>query len=179
MPEEEIKNTFDCKNIVRYTMFVQTSIDISRELNRVSPNNIAEQSTRYVEQGSICESHFYDIIYDEVIFDNINLIANGEQITPLLRGNNYCFKDIYSYLLACQNSFDNYNTLLNNGFTKEDARKVLPLATTTKCVYTYNLEEWKHILNLRLYGITGRPHPDAKIIGQLIKEQFYEIGVEV
>lgn len=33
---------------MRYTFRVTTQISTSRELNRVSPNNIAEQSTRYV-----------------------------------------------------------------------------------------------------------------------------------
>lgn len=177
IPELEIKNIEGCKDIVRYTMFVQTSIDISRELNRVSPNNIAEQSTRYVEQGSICQSHFYEIPVDEVECDEFSDCCDkkGNEIIPLAK-NNY---DISDYLRYCYSSFLNYNTLLNCGFAKEDARKVLPLTTTTKCVYTYSLAEWKHILDLRLYGTTGKPHPDAKIIGELIQKQFYDIGVEV
>lgn len=35
-------------NMMRYTFCIITQISTSRELNRVSPNNIAEQSTRYV-----------------------------------------------------------------------------------------------------------------------------------
>jgi thymidylate synthase ThyX len=41
--------------MMRYTFCVDTQISTSRELNRVSPNSIAEKSTRYVyEDGSIC-----------------------------------------------------------------------------------------------------------------------------
>ena len=169
------------EDIIRYTMFVQTSIDISRELNRVSPNNIAEQSTRYVEQGSICESHFYDITLDEVECSAFGDCygKDGNLIIPILRNNDYTPIDINDYLISCADCFRNYNRLLNSGFKKEDARKVLPLATTTKCVYTYSLKEWKHILDLRLYGTTGRPHPDARVIGELIKKEFYNIGIEV
>lgn len=168
------------EDIIRYTMFVQTSIDISRELNRVSPNNIAEQSTRYVEQGSICESHFYDITLDEVEFHNGDCYdKDGNLIIPLITTNKYGNYDINTFLNYCNNAFDNYIELLNIGFAKEDARKVLPLVTTTKCVYTYSLKEWKHILDLRLYGTTGRPHPDARVIGELIKKEFYNIGIEV
>ena len=47
---------------MRYTFKVITQISTSRELNRVSPNNIAEQSTRYVnlskKNGSICQPHW-------------------------------------------------------------------------------------------------------------------------
>ena len=35
-------------NLVRFTFVIVCSIKVSRELNRVSPNNIAKQSTRYV-----------------------------------------------------------------------------------------------------------------------------------
>ena len=50
--------------LVRHTLCVTTSIAITRELNRKSPNNIAEQSTRYVNFGkkfggiTICRSWF-------------------------------------------------------------------------------------------------------------------------
>lgn len=45
--------------MMRYTFCVDTQISTSRELNRVSPNNIAEKSTRYVyEDGTICRPHW-------------------------------------------------------------------------------------------------------------------------
>lgn len=179
--QEELEKEPWTQDIRRYTMFVQTGIDISRELNRVSPNNIAEQSTRYVEQGSICQSHFYDITLDEVDCDLFGDCYDKDRniIIPLLTTNDYKPVDINDYLISCADCFRNYNRLLNSGFKEEDARKVLPLATTTKCVYTYSLKEWKHILDLRLYGTTGRPHPDAKIIGELIQKEFHKIGFEV
>lgn len=44
--------------MMRYTFCVDTQISTSRELNRVSPNSIAEKSTRYVyEDGTICRPH--------------------------------------------------------------------------------------------------------------------------
>lgn len=45
--------------MMRYTFCVDTQISTSRELNRVSPNSIAEMSTRYVyKDGSICRPHW-------------------------------------------------------------------------------------------------------------------------
>ena len=50
----------------------------------------------------------------------------------------------------------------------QEAREVLPLGTRTEVVYTYTYEEWQHILDLRLHGTTGAPHPNAKIIAEYI-----------
>lgn len=61
--------------MMRYTFCVDTQISTSRELNRVSPNSIAEKSTRYVyEDGSICRPHWMtdeevDYLNNEPIFE--------------------------------------------------------------------------------------------------------------
>ena len=52
---------------------------------------------------------------------------------------------------------------------RQDARGILPLDTATKCVYTYSVEEWRHIIDLRYYGTTGKPHPQMKEIANLIR----------
>ena len=53
----------------RYTFVVTTQISTSRELNRTSPNNIMEQSTRYVnfysKGGAICQPWWFDLFLDE------------------------------------------------------------------------------------------------------------------
>ena len=59
----------------RYTFVVTTQISTSRELNRTSPNNIMEQSTRYVnfysKGGAICQPWWFDLFIkdDEDIDD--------------------------------------------------------------------------------------------------------------
>ena len=59
VPIEDFRNTEIGFNMMRYTFCVDTQISTSRELNRVSPNNIAEKSTRYVyEDGTICRPHW-------------------------------------------------------------------------------------------------------------------------
>ena len=57
--EEEFNSCETAYNLfARWTFCVDTQISTSRELNRVSPNNIAEKSTRYVyEDGTICRPH--------------------------------------------------------------------------------------------------------------------------
>lgn len=158
----EFANTMLGKEIMRYTFKVVTQISTSRELNRVSPNNIAEQSTRYVnlskKGGAICQPHW---MTDEDIEDWIN-------------GNNN-YTTIY-YLNQCKLGFVYYNELINLGMKPQDARGVLPLDTATVCVYTYSIAEWRHILDLRYYGTTGAPHPNARIIAGMIRDELIKLG---
>lgn len=152
------------KSLMRYTFAVITQISTSRELNRVSPNNIAEQSTRYVyENGAIVRPHW---ITDEDIKNYNN--DNFQNINHT----------IVSYLTNCSSQFNVYKQLINLGIPKQDARGLLPLDTATKVVYTYSIREWTNIINLRYYGITGKPHPNAKIITGMIKDKLVKLGYE-
>lgn len=141
-------------NMIRYTFKVVTQISTTRELNRVSPNNIAERSTRYVsENGTIVRPHW---------FINSSETTNEEVV----------------YLNSCIRAFDDYNTLIKQGIKKQDARGVMPLDTMTIAIYTYSIEEWRDIIDLRYYGTTGAPHPNAKIIAGMIREQLIELGYD-
>lgn len=144
-------------DLMRYTFCVVTQISTSRELNRVSPNNIAEQSTRYVNFGkkggiTICLPHWWD---DSSKFK----------------------KFIYkTYWKSCEIM---YNLALKFGMTPQDAREFLPLCTATKCVYTYSINEWEHILDLRYKGTTGKPHPNAKLIASYIAVLLDDLGYNI
>ena len=157
---DEFKSTLLGKEIMRYTFKVVTQISTSRELNRVSPNNIAEQSTRYVnlskKGGAICQPWR---LKDEDIKDK-----NNEKVTE--------------YLISCNNSFMSYNNLLEVDMLPQDARGVLPLDTATVCVYTYSYSEWKEIIAKRVYHTTGKAHPNAVIICKMIEDKLKELGYE-
>ena len=61
---------------------------------------------------------------------------------------------------------------------RQDARGVLPLDTATICAYTYSASEWRHIIDLRYYGITGKPHPNAEIIAGMIRKELIKLGYD-
>ena len=137
---------------LRMTMVVTTQISTSRELNRTSPNSIAEQSTRYCnleKKGGvqIARPHWYD---------------DGTRWQRMVYG------------IICRVCEWGYNRLLKSGLKPQDARGVLPLDTYTVVAYTYTLAEWSHILDLRYHGTTGTPHPNAKIIGEKIRNIIIE-----
>lgn len=156
--------------IARWTFCVDTQISTSRELNRVSPNNIAEKSTRYVyEDGMICRPHW----------------MNGYSISQTINGKYICYKDgvedkgnILDFIQGCDCQFNRYKRLVNNGMNRQDARGVLPLDTATRCIYTYSVREWRAILDLRYYGTTGKPHPNAYIIASMIRNELMELGYD-
>lgn len=134
---------------LRYTACLTTQIGTSRELNRTSPNNISEQSTRYVNFNrpgrniTICLPHWYA----------------GAHWTKKILANVAWKLDEWAYRIA---------QFL--GLPPEDARGFLPLETATRVAYTYSAFEWRHIFQLRLLGTTGKPHPNAKIAASLMHE---------
>ena len=154
------------QHFIRYTFCITTQISTSRELNRVSPNNIAEQSTRYVyEDGTICRPHWMtdkevDYLNNEPIFEEW---CNSHKKASIFRD-------------SCNYSFNTYKLLVDIGMPRQDARGVLPLDTATRCVYTYSIDEWRKIIDLRYYGTTGKPHPNAKIIAGMIKTELENLG---
>lgn len=156
------------EHFMRYTFCVVTQISTSRELNRVSPNNIAEQSTRYVyEDGTICKPHWMtdeevDYLNNEPIFEEW---CNSHKKASIFRD-------------SCNDSFNKYKLLVDIGMQRQDARGVLPIDTATKCAYTYSIDEWRAIINLRYYGTTGAPHPNAKIVAGMIKQELIELGYD-
>lgn len=169
VPIEDFCNTEIGFHMMRYTFCVDTQISTSRELNRVSPNNIAEKSTRYVyEDGNICRPHWMtdeevDYLNNEPIFEEW---CNSHKKTSIYRN-------------SCNDSFNKYKLLVDIGMHRQDARGVLPLDTATRCVYTYSVDEWFEIIRKRVYNTTGKSHPNAAIICKLIEQELNELGYKI
>lgn len=164
--EDEFSNTEIGFNMMRYTFCIDTQISTSRELNRVSPNNIAEKSTRYVyEDGSICRPHWISKEEAE-LFNNDNNTTLNEAINVYLNG--------------CKRDFEEYKILVDKyKIHRQDARGKLPLDTATRCIYTYSTKEWFDIIKKRVYNTTGKSHPNATIICKLIEQELNELGYEI
>ena len=163
--EDEFSNTEFGFDMMRYTFCVDTQISTSRELNRVSPNSIAEMSTRYVyEDGSICRPHWISQKEAE-LFNNDNNADLDEAMNVYLNG--------------CKRDFEEYKILVDKyKIHRQDARGKLPLDTATRCIYTYSIDEYRHIIDLRYYGTTGTPHPNARLIAGMIRNNLMELGYD-
>ena len=71
------------------------------------------------------------------------------------------------YLEACQEVFDLYERLLSAGVPPEDARYILPNATTSEIVLTGNFREWRHVCTVRC---TPQAHWEIRtVVMQILK----------
>lgn len=187
------------RNMIRFTFAVTTQISTSRELNRVSPNNIMEESTRYCNyykekmgnDVTVCQPFWMDVFnsFNKLKKDSSTPITrvkyNGKNISALIDGklvtipfSEYHIKTLKedkteqnakTFLGYLHKACVHYHNLLRYKFVPQEAREVLPLDTATFAVYTYSFDEWVKILLLRHYGVTGAPHPNAYIIATKIK----------
>ena len=158
--EAETNIIFKKYKLLRYTLCIDTSIDITREFNRKSPNNIAEQSTRYVDFNKKLGIRFKQChwMYNMSIWK-------------------YCLTRIM--LKTSEWFYKIARSKYGLNLPPQNARFILPLDTMSKVVYTYTVAEWEYIINMRLWDWTGKAHPDAKIIGQLIYDKFKMLGYNI
>lgn len=146
-------------HIRRKTISFITNIGVSREFNRHRVNSIAEESTRYCN-------------YSKNKFGNQITFVKPTWIPDTYVGE-YTKDTKFSefttdiYLKSLVQAEETYFDLLLRGWTPQEAREVLPLATKTQVVHTAFVDDWKHFFLLRASDKVGRPHPNAKEIAEL------------
>ena len=161
----------------RTTFLVITDIGVTRELNRHRVNSIAEQSTRYCTYSSSkfgeeityanndfltdcvlnLDSYFYDLCKD----------INDKKDNKL---DKWTAEHYYMFgMLAAEFA---YLGLKKNKVPNDIARQVLNLNTKSQAVYTAFDDDWQHFIKLRADNVSGKVHPNMKIIADKIKELF-------
>lgn len=100
----------------------------------------------------------------------------GNQVTFVkpfwLRKGDAGFDD---WKLACQKAESTYFDLLDDGYSPQMARSVLPNCTATHLVITANYREWRHIFKLRC---AESAHPDMRhLMIQLCNEMKARLPV--
>lgn len=153
-------NIFKKYKMLRFTLCIETGIDITREFNRKSPNNIAEQSTRYVDFNKKVGIVFKQCHW----MYGLNLYK-------------YCLMRIMAKTAEWFYKLSRSKYGLN--LPPQDARWILPLDTMSKVVYTYTVKEWEDIVNMRLWDWTGKAHPDAKIVAARILTELEKLGCNI
>ena len=153
-------NIFKKYKMLRFTLCIETGIDITREFNRKSPNSIAEQSTRYV--------------------DFIKKIGIRFKKCHWMSKCNIYRTILYKFMLkSCEWFYKIARSKYGLNLPPQDARFILPLDTMSKVVYTYTVAEWEYIVNMRLWDWTGKAHPDAKIVAARILTELEKFGYNI
>ena len=89
--------------------------------------------------------------------------------------NEWCDIDFYLAALTFAEWF--YQMLRHKGWKPQQAREVLPLATKSQLIHTAFVDDWKHFFALRADGISGPPHPNAKLVAEPLKQEFIKRGL--
>lgn len=124
---------------IPYTVLFVCDRGVSHELVRHRPCSFAQEGTLYCNY------------------------TNGKFENELTVIEPYYYKDepekYAIWKAACEWSEEAYIDLINLGSTPQEARSVLPNSLKTEIVMTAYEGEWQHIVNLRVKGTTGKPHP--------------------
>ena len=173
-------------HIKRTTFSVITDIGVTRELNRHRVNSPAEQSTRYCTYSA-------DKFGNEITYTNNELLniymsnlkfhgikANFEYLHTLCKDiayNNesdiaHKWADEHYYIFGLLAAEFAYLGLKKNKIPNDMARQVLNLNTRSQAVYTAFDDDWQHFIKLRADNVSGKVHPNMKIIADKIKELF-------
>lgn len=72
---------------------------------------------------------------------------------------------------------DTYNYMTSENMSAQQARAVLPHAIKAGLILTMNINQWKHFFDLRYFGTTGAPHPDAKVAAGKAYDVMKEAGI--
>ena len=79
-----------------------------------------------------------------------------------------------NFLFSLQISEQLYFSLLNQGWTPQQARAVLPNALKTELVMTGYINDWKHFFSLRC---DSAAHPQARELAIPLQEEFIKNGL--
>lgn len=160
----------------RVTVRFTTQIAISREFNRHRVNSMSESSTRYCNYGKKRFGKEVSISRpDWVSIENHRYPTFDDYISNLYMNDPMDAIDWWLFAnLACEKA---YLSLTELGLTAQQARVVLPIDTNTELVHTAFVSDWRHFIELRSDGVTGKPHPDAEILATPLKMKLKERGL--
>ena len=147
----------------RYTMRFTCSRAIAQELTRHRVFSFLMESQRYVNYSK--ERHGGEltlIVPDRSAWERTDT-SNG---------------DAYWAMLILLDDVERvYKQAIKDGVQPQTARDILPNATKTELIMTGFASDWRHVMDLRLFGKTGAPHPDMKDLIQKAQKVMQEAGI--
>jgi thymidylate synthase (FAD) len=158
----------------RYTMRFTCSRAIANELVRHRTMSFLQESTRYINYSK--ERHGGEITFIIPSWIDRNREPNTEAEIAWLDA----MKKAESAYLDMVNGITRKGIVVMSAdekLTPQQARDVLPNATKTELIMTGFSSDWKHVMDLRLFGKTGAPHPDMIDLMQKAQKAMQEAGI--
>lgn len=146
---------------VTFTFEIKCPIFVARQIMRHRTLSFNEISARYAE------------LPEEYYIPDIDKVGKQSKDNKQMRDiSSESLSNIEAlindYIDTCQDSFNIYHSLLENGFPREIARGVLPTATYTRFYATVDLHNLMHFINLRT-------HPHAQFEVQVYAEAMLSL----
>jgi thymidylate synthase (FAD) len=144
-------------HVKRITVKFITDQGILREFTRHRVFSFAVESTRYCNYSK-------GKFNSEIVF-----------ISPCWYSTSLEYTTFKAALIDAENR---YMKLIEAGWTPQQARNVLPLATKCDMVMTGFVDDWDHFFRLRSrIAETGKPHPQAQELADPLMDEFVEKGL--
>jgi thymidylate synthase (FAD) len=157
---------------------------VSHEFVRHRVFSFAQESTRYCNYSKDKFSNEVTYIcpcwldYDKV--QELTEIANKDNKEVYRMGHDESLsmeeRGLCSFVYDMSNHEHGYLFQISAGWKAQEARAILPNALKTDLVMTGFVSDWKHFFDLRAYGVTGKPHPQASELAIPLLNEFIEKG---
>lgn len=154
----------------RVTVSFITNIGVSREFNRHRVNSMAEESTRYCNYSLGKFDNKVTFVKPAWFDRQVGQTLTGKYIPIDCKGE--FTQEERRFIESLSDAERAYLYLLKCGWKPQQAREVLPLATKTQLIHTAFVDDWKHFFALRADGVSGSPHPNAKLVAEALKKEF-------
>lgn len=159
----------------RYTFRLITDRAIANEIVRHRAFSFAQESTRFVDYSK--EKYGTDIAYIMPDWFPNATLQQQEAFMQLMKDT----EDVYFALRGKwdeRKSDKRFKTgFKDNPLTPQQARAVFPLCLKTELCVTGYATDWRFFLDLRLFGKTGKPHPQIVELSEKIAEQMKKAGI--
>ena len=159
----------------RYSFRLTTDRAIANEIVRHRTFSFAQESTRYVDYSN--EKYGADIAYIMPEWFPDATVQQQETFMHLMKDT----EDVY---FALRGKWDErkpdkrFKTgFKENPLTPQQVRSVLPLCLKTELCVTGYESDWRFFLDLRLFGKTGKPHPQIVELSQMIVDEMKKNGI--
>jgi thymidylate synthase (FAD) len=161
-----------------------TDRGVSHELVRHRVFSFAQESTRYCNYSKdkfgneltfICPSWLNLNLgkYEFILNNNYPVSIAGD---GYFKSSLDTDKDVW-ILQAMLNAELSYKGLLAEGCSPQEARQVLPNALKTEICMTGFASDWKKFFDLRYFEVTGKAHPDMKLLATMMKEECEKANI--
>lgn len=148
----------------RVTVHFVADAGVMREFFRHRVFSMAQESTRYCNYSKNKFGSELTFILPPWVNKNPKDIDHTPYADVLFR----------EHLLKVEKA---YLKLLQEGWSPQQARSILPLCIKAEGVMTGLVEDWEHFFELRALGTTGAPHPQAKELAEPLFEEFKAKGL--